>query len=249
MAGHSKWKNIRHTKAKQDARKGKIFTKLIREITVAARTGGSEPSSNSRLRTAVQAALGENMTRDTIDRAIARGLGEEAATQDEELRYEGYAPGGVAVMVDCMTNNRNRTAGEVRHMFVKYSGNLGAEGSVGYLFTRRGVLRFAEGINEDRLLEVALDAGADDVVTQDDGSFEVLTHPDHFNDVQEKIIKAGLKPEQAEITEMPSTYALLDDVEIAQKCLKLIDGLEELDDVQNVYTNVDIADDIAGQLE
>lgn len=248
MAGHSKWANIKHTKAKQDARKGKVFTKMIREITVSARNG-ADPKSNPRLRTAVQAALGENMTRDTIDRAIARGVGNDVADQMEEIRYEGYGLGGVAVMVDCMTNNRNRTAGDVRHMFTKFGGNLGTTGSVGYLFAKKGVIHFAPGANEDKIMEVALELGADDIVTESDGSIEVFTTPDQFSEIQEGLQKAGLKSERAEVGEMPSTFALLDDIDMAKKFMKMTEALEELDDVQNVYTNVDISDAVAKALE
>lgn len=248
MAGHSKWANIKHHKAKQDSLKGKLFTKLIRELTVAARTGGADAASNPRLRAAVQAALSENMTRDTIDRAIARGNGTDEAGNVDEMRYEGYGAGGVAVIVDCMSNNRNRTAGEVRHAFSKCGGNLGSTGSVAYLFKRCGVINFAPGADENRLMEVALELGADDIVTSADGAIEIVTTAEQFETVQAGLMKAGLKPERAEVTFVASTRALLSDLETAQAVVKLIDMLEDLDDVQKVYTNVDIADDIAEQL-
>ncbi|WP_028238516.1 YebC/PmpR family DNA-binding transcriptional regulator [Stutzerimonas azotifigens] len=247
MAGHSKWANIKHRKERQDAKKGKIFTKLIRELTVAARQGGGIPADNPRLRLAVDKALTANMTRDTIDRAIARGAGSGDADNMEELTYEGYAPSGVAVYVEAMTDNRNRTAAEVRHVFSKCGGNLGTDGSVAYLFERKGQLSFAPGVNEDALMEAALEAGADDIVTNDDGSIEVFTAFTDFIAVSEALTEAGFKPEEAEIAMVPSTTATLD-LETAQKVLKLIDMLEDLDDVQNVYSNADIPDDVMEQL-
>ncbi len=248
MAGHSKWANIKHKKAKQDALKGKVFTKLIRELTVAARSGGGEPQTNSRLRAAIQAAYAANMSRDTVERAITRGLGEDDAANVEEIRYEGYGVGGVAVMVDCMTDNRNRTAGEVRHAFSKCGGNLGTSGSVAFLFTQRGVIHFAAGVSEDKVMELALEQGAEDVVVDDAGGIDVMTTPELFSHIQEALVKSGLTPERAEVTELPSTYAELTDLESAQKILKLTEMLEELDDVQKVYTNADISDAIAAAL-
>ncbi|TWH64758.1 YebC/PmpR family DNA-binding regulatory protein [Azomonas agilis] len=247
MAGHSKWANIKHRKERQDAKRGKIFTKLIRELTVAAKQGGGNPADNPRLRLALDKALTANMTRDTIDRAIARGAGSTDTDNMEELTYEGYAPSGVAVYVEAMTDNRNRTAAEVRHVFSKCGGNLGTDGSVAYLFERKGQLQFAVGVNEDALMEAALEAGADDVVTHEDGSIEVLTSFADFISVNEALIKAGFKPENAEVTMIPSTTADLD-LETAQKVLKLIDMLEDLDDVQNVYSNAEISDEVMAQL-
>lgn len=246
MAGHSKWANIRHRKGAQDAKRGKIFTKLIREITVSAKIS-PDPHSNPRLRVAIDKALGNNMTRDTIDRAIKRGSGEAGAENYEEIRYEGYGPGGVAVMVDCLTDNRNRTVGEVRHAFTKCGGNLGTSGSVAYLFSEGGVINFAKGANEDKIMEVALEAGADDVISHGDGSIEVLTSPPVFADVREAIQKTGLIPESAEVTMRASTLAALG-LEDAQKMVRLLEMLEDLDDVQKVYSNADIPDEIMGQL-
>lgn len=247
MAGHSKWANIKHRKERQDAKKGKIFTKLIRELTVAAKQGGGIPADNPRLRLAVDKALTANMTRDTIDRAIARGVGSADGDNVEELTYEGYAPSGVAVLVEAMTDNRNRTAAEVRHAFSKFGGNLGTDGSVAYLFDRKGQISYAPGIDEDALMEAALEAGADDVVSNDDGSVDVFTSFADFIAVNEALEAAGFKSENAEVTMIPSTEATLD-LDSAQKVLKLIDALEDLDDVQNVYSNADIPDDVMEQL-
>lgn len=247
MAGHSKWANIRHRKGAQDAKRGKIFSKLIREITVAAKMGGGDPDSNPRLRTAIDKALGQNMTKDTIDRAVKRGAGDTETENYEELRYEGYGPGGVAVMVDCLTDNRNRTVGEVRHAFTKRGGNLGTDGSVAYLFTKQGVLSYPAGSDEDRIMELALEAGAEDVVTNDDGSIDVITTPEAFVDVKEAVVAAGLAPENSDITMTPSTTVELE-LEDAQKVMGLIDMLEDLDDVQNVYTNADFSDEVMEQL-
>ena len=247
MAGHSKWANIKHRKERQDAKKGKIFTKLIRELTVAAKHGGGIPADNPRLRLAVDKALTANMTRDTIDRAIARGAGSSDADNMEELSYEGYAPNGVAVYVEAMTDNRNRTAAEVRHVFSKCGGNLGTDGSVAYLFERKGQLSFAPGVNEEALMDAALEAGADDIVTNDDGSIDVFTSFADYIAVNEALNEAGFKPEASEIAMIPSMTATLD-LETAQKVLKLIDMLEDLDDVQNVYSNADIPDDVMEQL-
>lgn len=245
MAGHSKWANIQHRKNAQDAKRGKIFTKLIREITVAAKQGG-DPSANPRLRLAIDKALGANMTRDTVDRAVKRGSGAMDGDNYEEVRYEGYGPGGVAVMVDCLTDNRNRTVGEVRHAFSKAGGNLGTDGSVSYMFTPRGVISFAE-VDEDAIMEAALEAGADDVLTYDDGSTEVLTSPDAFEDVKNAMVAAGLAFIEAEITQYPATRSEVD-AEAAPKLLKMIDMLEDLDDVQNVYHNADVSDEVMASL-
>ena len=247
MAGHSKWANIKHRKAAQDAKRGKIFTKLIRELTVSAKVGGGNPADNPRLRAAVDKALGANMTRDTIDRAIARGAGSNDADNMEELTYEGYGAGGVAVLVEAMTDNRNRTVSEVRHAFGKCGGNLGTDGSVAYLFTRRGQLTFSADTDEESLMEVALESGAEDFVTNDDGSFDVFTSFEEFGAVRDALEAAGFAPESAEVTMVPSTQAELD-LDTAQKVVRLIDMLEDLDDVQNVYSNASISDDIMEQL-
>jgi len=239
MAGHSKWANIQHRKNAQDAKRGKLFTKLIREINVAARMGGSDLNSNPRLRLAVDKALGGNMTKDTIERAIKKGAGELDDVSYEENRYEGYGIEGVAIMVDTMTDNKNRTVSEVKHAFSKYAGNLGAVGSVSYLFTKLGILNFSAEADEDALMEVALEAGADDVVTLDDGSFEVLTTEDSFVDVKEAMTAAGQEAVHSEVTMRASTEVTMD-VEKGQKLLKLLDALEDLDDVQNVYHNADL---------
>jgi YebC/PmpR family DNA-binding regulatory protein len=247
MAGHSKWANIQHRKGKQDARRGKLFTKLIREITVAARMGGGDPDANPRLRAAIDNALSNNMPKDTVERAIKRGTGEEGADQVEEVRYEGYGPGGVAVMVDCMTDNRNRTVADVRHAFNKCGGNLGTDGSVAYLFQNRGVITFPTGTDEDAVMEAALEAGAEDIVTNEDGSIDVLTDADTFVEVKEQIIKAGFEPESAEIT-MRAAIDVKVDRDTAESMLKLLDMLDDLDDVQKVYSNADIPDEVLAEL-
>ncbi len=243
MAGHSKWANIQHRKGAQDAKRGKLFTKLIREITVAARLGGADPAANPRLRAAIDKALGSNMSKDTIERAVKRGAGAQEGDNFEAVRYEGYGPNGVAVMVDCLTDNRNRTVAEVRHAFSKAGGNLGTDGSVAYLFTKAGVIGFAAGSDEEQLMEVALEAGAEDVVTGDDGSIEVITLPEDFSAVKEALEAASLTPEYAEVTMRPSTTVALG-LEDAQKVLRLVDMLEDLDDVQQVYSNADIPADV-----
>jgi YebC/PmpR family DNA-binding regulatory protein len=247
MAGHSKWANIQHRKNTQDAKRGKLFTRLIREITVAARMSGGDPGANPRLRLVMDKALAANMPRDTIDRAIKRGTGNLEGVEYEEIRYEGYGPGGVAVMVDAMTDNRNRTVAEVRHAFGKCGGNLGTSGSVAFQFSEQGVLSYPAGSDEDRIMEVALEAGADDVVSNDDGSVDVLTAPALFQTVREAMLAAGLKPEEAEITQRASSSTTLG-LEDAQKMVKLLDMLEDLDDTQNVYSNADIPDAILAQL-
>lgn len=238
MAGHSKWANIKHRKAAQDAKRGKIFTKIIREIVVAAKTGGDNPDDNPALRAVIDKALSANMKRDTIDKAIARGAGNNDSDNYENLTYEGYGPGGVAILVECLTDNKNRTVAEVRHAFTKAGSELGASGSVAYLFERKGQLIYAADVSEERLLEEALEAGADDIINHQD-SFEVLTSPEEFLTVKQALIEKKLKPEAAEVTMLPSTQAELD-VETALKVITLIDRLEDLDDTQNVYTNADI---------
>ncbi|MEK1906225.1 MAG: YebC/PmpR family DNA-binding transcriptional regulator [Pseudomonas sp.] len=248
MAGHSKWANIKHRKGRQDAKRGKIFTKLIRELTVAAK-GSAVPADNPRLRLAVDKALTANMTRDVIDRAIARGAGNDAADNVIEMSYEGYAPSGVAIIVEAMTDNRNRTAADVRHAFTKCGGNLGTDGSVAYMFDRKGQISFAPGVSEDALMEAALDAGADDVEMGEDGSALVSTSFAEFLSVNEALTAAGFKGEEAEIAMIPSISAPVTDLEIAKKVMKLIDMLEDLDDVQNVYHNAEIPDEIMEQLD
>ncbi|HEX7953630.1 MAG TPA: YebC/PmpR family DNA-binding transcriptional regulator [Burkholderiales bacterium] len=236
MAGHSKWANIQHRKGRQDAKRGKIFTRLIKEITVASRLGGSDISANPRLRLAVDKAYANNMPKDTVERATKRGSGELEGVSYEEIRYEGYGIAGAAVIVDCMTDNRVRTVAEVRHAFAKHGGNLGSEGSVAFLFQHCGQLLFAPGTSEDKLMEAALEAGAEDVVANDDGSIEVITAPNDFLAVKEKLEKAGLKAELAEVTMKPTTEIALTG-EDAAKMQKLMDALESLDDVQEVYTS------------
>ncbi|MCS0437779.1 YebC/PmpR family DNA-binding transcriptional regulator [Vibrio diabolicus] len=247
MAGHSKWANIRHRKAAQDAKRGKVFTKLIREIVVAAKEGGGEPENNPRLRAAIDKALSNNMTRDTVNRAVSRGAGGEGDDNMETVIYEGYGPGGTAVMVECMTDNRNRTVSGVRHAFSKSGGNLGTDGSVNYLFDKKGVISYAPGLDEDAVMEVALESGADDIETSEDGSIDVYTVPSDFGLVKDALDAAGFEAENAEVSLIPSTKAELD-VDTAPKLLRLIDALEDLDDVQEVYHNGDISDDVAVSL-
>lgn len=236
MAGHSKWANIKHRKERQDAKKGKVFTKYIREITVAARMGGAREEDNPRLRAIVAKALTANMSRDIINRAIQRGAGGEDDKKLDELTYEGYGIGGVAVLVEAMTDNINRTVGEVRHAFSKNGGNLGTNGSVAYLFSKRGEISYAAGTDEDKVMEVALEAGADDVQADEDG-ITVITSPEAFGAVLDALNAAGLKAESAEVTMSASTQADIDDLEQAEKIMKMIDMLEDLDDVQEVYSN------------
>ena len=247
MAGHSKWANIKHRKAAQDAKRGKVFTKLIRELVVAAKQGGPLPEDNPRLRAAVDKALASNMTRDTIDRAIARGAGTNDADDMEELTYEGYAPGGIAVLVEVMTDNRNRTVAEVRHAFSKRGGNLGTDGSVAYLFTRKGQLGFAPGIDEDQLIDVALEAGAEDIEANDDGSVDVTTAWEEFAAVKAAVEAAGLVADHGEVTMLAATTVAVD-AGGAEKLMGLVDALEDLDDVQNVYTNVEISNEVLASL-
>lgn len=235
MAGHSKWANIKHKKAAQDAKRGKVFTRLIKEITVAAKLGGADPGMNPRLRLAVEKAYEANMPKDNVERAIKRGSGELEGVDYEEIRYEGYGIAGAAVMVDCLTDNRTRTVADVRHAFAKYGGNMGAEGSVAFLFKHCGQLLLAPGASEDKVMDVAIDAGADDVVVNDDGSIEVITTPPDFLSVKEALEKVGLKPELAEVTMKPASESLLAG-EDGLRMQKLLDALESLDDVQDVYT-------------
>lgn len=243
MAGHSKWANIKRHKGAQDAKRGKVFTKIIREITVAARMGGGDPAFNPRLRLAVDKGIAANMPKDNVERAIKRGTGELEGAHYEEVTYEGYGPGGVAVMVDCTTDNRNRTAGEVRHAFSKHGGNLGTDGSVGYLFKQQGVISYPPGTQEDTVLEVALEAGAEDVVVDDDGAIDVITSPEAFAGVRDALVKKGLTPEMAEVTQRASVDVALTG-EDAEKMLKLLEVLDDLDDVQNVFTNADFPEEM-----
>jgi YebC/PmpR family DNA-binding regulatory protein len=243
MAGHSKWANIKFRKGAQDAKRGKIFTKLIREITTATRAGGPDIASNPRLRLAIDKAKSQSMPKDNIDRAVKRGSGDLDGDNFEEIRYEGYGPSGVAIMVDCLTDNRNRTVGEVRHAFTKYGGNMGADGSVGYLFTFVGQLSYAPGSSEAAIMEAAIDAGALDVIVNDDQSIDVLSEPDEFESLCTAMEKCGLAPEHSETTMRAETRAAVDS-ESAETLLKLLDVLEDLDDVQQVYSNADIPDDL-----
>jgi len=247
MAGHSKWANIKHRKAAQDAKRGKVFTKFIREITVAARMGGPLVEDNPRLRAAVDKALSSNMTRDTIDRAIKRGAGGDDDKNLDELTYEGYGSGGVAILVETMTDNVNRTVAEVRHAFNKAGGNLGTNGSVAYMFTRRGELAFAPGVDEEALMEAALEAGADDVISHEDGSVDVITRFESFGSVLDALKIAGYEADNSEVTMAAETQADLD-VDTAAKVMRLIDALEDLDDVQNVYSNGNFTAEIMEQL-
>ena len=236
MAGHSKWANIKHKKAATDAKRGKIFTRLIREITVAARLAGGDPSMNPRLRLAIDKAMDQNMPKDTIERAVKRGSGGQEGVAYEEIRYEGYGISGAAVIVDCMTDNRTRTVADVRHAFSKYGGNLGTDGSVAFLFKHCGQLVFAPGTDENKVMEAALDAGAEDVITNDDGSIEVITGTNDFVAARDALAKAGFKPELAELTMKPSVEVAMQG-ENAAKMQKLLDAFEALDDVQEVHTN------------
>lgn len=241
MAGHSKWANIKHRKAAADAKKGKVFTRLIKEITVAARLGGGDPESNPRLRLAMDKAREANMAKDSVQNAIKRGTGQLEGVTYEEVRYEGYGTGGAAVMLDCLTDNRTRTVAEVRHAFTKHGGNLGSDGSVAYLFKHCGQFVFAPGTSEDPVMEAALEAGAEDVVANEDGSIEVVCAPGDFAAVKAGLERAGLRPELAEITMKPATETALAGAE-AQKMRALLDALEGLDDVQEVYTTAALED-------
>jgi len=236
MAGHSKWANIQHLKGRQDEKRGKIWTKLIKEITVAAKLGGGDVATNPRLRLAIDKAKDSNMPNDNVQRAIARGTGSMEGVNYEEIRYEGYGMNGAAIIVDCLTDNRTRTVAEVRHAFNKNGGNMGAEGSVAFLFKHCGQMLFAPGTSEDQLMEVALDAGAEDVITHDDGSLEVLSPVPDFTNVQDAISKSGLKPQLATVAMRPEIEITLEGDQ-AESMQKLLDALENLDDVQEVFTN------------
>src|SRR5574339_22657 len=241
MAGHSKWANIKHRKAAADAKKGKVFTRLIKEITVAAKLGGGDPNSNPRLRLAMDKAREANMTKDSVQNAIKRGTGQLEGVSYEEIRYEGYGPGGAAVIVDCLTDNRTRTVAEVRHAFTKNGGNMGSDGSVSYLFKHCGQFVFAPGASEEKVMDAALEAGAEDVVANDDGSIEVVCAPNDFHAVRAALDKAGLKPELAEVTMKPLNEVALAGGE-AQRMRSLLDALESLDDAQDVYTTAVLDD-------
>lgn len=247
MAGHSKWANIQHRKGAQDKKRGKLFTKLIREITVAARMGGGDLDANPRLRLAVDKAKAKSMPKDNIERAIKKGSGDQDGTDFIEIRYEGYGPGGTAVMVDCMTDNRNRTVAEVRHAFSKFGGNLGADGSVAFQFQHVGILSYPAGSDEDAIMEAAIEAGAEDVLVDDDKSVEVLTDPAEFEVVRDAMRAAGHEPDNAELTMRAENTTELA-LQTASSMIKLLEMLEDLDDVQSVYSNADIPDDVLAQL-
>ena len=247
MAGHSKWANIQHRKGRQDAKRGKLFTKLIREITVAAKLGGSDSSANPRLRAAIDNGLSNNMTKDTIDRAVKRGAGGDENSNVDEIRYEGYGPNGVAIIVDTMTDNKNRTVAEIRHAFSKFGGNLGTDGSVSYLFTKIGLISLQGEIDEDAIMEAALEGGAEDIITNGDNSIDVITNPDNLVDIKDVIVAAGFDPQNTEITMRASTTSELDK-KSAETMIKLLDELEDLDDVQKVYSNAEIPDEILAEL-
>jgi YebC/PmpR family DNA-binding regulatory protein len=247
MAGHSKWANIQHRKGAQDKKRGKLFTKLIREITVAAKMGGPDLDANPRLRLAVDKAKAQSMPKDNIERAVKRGAGETDGDDFIEIRYEGYGPGGTAVMVDCLTDNRNRTVADVRHAFTKFGGNLGADGSVNYLFNQVGELQYPSDVDEDAVMAAAIEAGAEDVIVDDDGAIEVLTAPEDFEQVRDAMNDSGLEPESAQITMRASTSAELG-VKEASSMVKMLEVLEDLDDVQEVYSNADISDDVLDQI-
>lgn len=248
MAGHSKWHNIQHRKGAQDAKRGKIFTKLIREITIAAKLGGPDPDANPRLRAAIDKALSANMTKDTIQRAAKRGAGSGEAENMAEVRYEGYGPNGVAVIVDCLTDNKNRTVSDVRHAFTKNGGNLGTDGSVAYLFSKKGLISFSSDTDEEKIIEVAIEAGAEDVIANDDHTIDVVTTAEDFMTVKEALKAAGLTVEGSEVTMIPSTEVEIVDEEEAAKMVRLSDMLEDLDDVQNVYSNATIPEQLLENL-
>ena len=248
MAGHSKWANIKRHKAKQDAKKGKLYTKLIREITVSAKLGGGDANSNPRLRAALDKATEANMTKDVIDRAIKRGVGGMEGENVEEVRYEGYGPGGTAFIVECMTNNRNRTVGEVRHAFTKNGGNLGTDGSVAYLFKKQGLITFGAGVDEERLTEHVLELGAEDIRVNPDKTIDVITSPESFLNVKESLVKSGFIAEEAEIAMVSDIKVTISDKETAENVIDLTDALEDLDDVQSVYSNAVIVEEVLAEL-
>jgi len=246
MAGHSKWHNIQHRKGAQDAKRGKVFTKLIKEIVVAAKMGGDVIENNPSLRAVIDKALAANMKRDTIDNAVKRGAGNLEGENYEEVRYEGYGLGGTAIMVDCLTDNRNRTVADVRHAFSKHGGKLGTDGSVSYMFSKQGFISFVSG-DEDAIMEVAIEFGADDIITNDDGTLDVITTPNNFFSVKDALVANNLNPEHSQITMEPDNRIELN-LEDAEKFMKLIDRLEDLDDAQEVYHNADISDEVMAQL-
>ncbi len=248
MAGHSKWANIKHRKGAQDAKRGKIFTKIIREMSVAAKAGGGDPANNPSLRSVIDKALGANMKRDTIDKTIKKATGTMDGIVYEEVRYEGYGPGGTAVMVDCLTDNRNRTVAEVRHAFSKAGGNLGTDGSVAYMFNKMGIISYPDSVDEDAVMEAAMEAGADDIVTNEDGSVDVMTAPEDYLSVKDAMIVSGFEPESSEVTMEAENKTELD-AKGAEKMLRLIDVLEDLDDVQEVYSNAEISEEVLAQIE
>lgn len=244
MSGHSKWANIKHRKGAEDARRGKVFTKVVKEIIVAARFGGGDPSANPRLRTVLLKAKACNLPKDNVDRAIKKGTGELEGANYEELTYEGYGPGGVAVLVESMTDNKNRTVADIRHLFSKYNGNLGENGCVGWMFDKKGWISVPKkGVDEDSLMMAALDAGAEDVKNEDDAEFEVITAPDDFEAVRASLEKAGIPVGEAEVTMLPKNYTRIIGKE-AEQMVKLMDALDDNDDVQKVYTNADIPDEV-----
>jgi YebC/PmpR family DNA-binding regulatory protein len=247
MAGHSKWHNIQHRKGAQDAKRGKVFTKLIKEIVIAAKAGGGVIENNPGLRMVIDKALASNMKRDTIENAVKRGSGDLEGENYDEVRYEGYGLAGTAIMVDTLTDNRNRTVADVRHAFTKHGGNLGTDGSVSYLFTKQGFISFATGSDEDQIMEIALDSGAQDVVTNDDGSIDVITSPEEFFTVKDALADAGLESVHSQVTMEPSIRVELN-LQDAEKFMKLIERLEDLDDTQEVYHNADISDEVMAKL-
>lgn len=248
MAGHSKWANIKHRKAAQDAKRGKVFTRLIRELTVAARQGGGEPADNPRLRAAIDKALASNMTKDTIQRAVDRGAGNIDGEAMDEVVYEGYGPEGVAILVETMTDNRNRTVSEVRHAFSKHGGNLGTSGSVAFMFHRQGRLTLPEDISEETAMEATLEANPEDIESLDDGRLEVVTTPDGFGVVKDALEAASITPDESEVGLFPETYTLIEELELGQRLVALVDHLEDLDDVQNVVTNADFSDAVVEEM-
>lgn len=248
MAGHSKWANIQHRKGAQDRKRAKVFTRMIREVVVAAQMGGSDPDANPRLRLALTKARSASVPKDSIERAVKRGAGELEGEDYEEIRYEGYGPGGAAVMVDCLSDNRNRTVADVRHAFTKYNGQLGTDGSVAFMFKHEGVISFAADANEEVIMEAALDAGAEDVVTNEDGSIDVITEPSVFPEVLEALEATDVDVANSEVTYRPANKAELDDKK-SESMMKMLDKLEELDDVQEVYTNAEFSENFLENLE
>ena len=245
MAGHSKWANIKHKKAREDAKRGKIFTKIAREIIVAARLGGGDPDHNPRLRRAIQKAKSYNMPKENIERAIKRGTGELEGTSFEEVIYEGYGPGGVAILIEAITDNRNRTVSEIRTIFTKHGGSLGEAGCVAWMFDKKGMIT-VEGVDEDRLMEIAIEAGAEDV-REEEGVFQVITAPDELEDVREQLEQKGVTVKEATLTYIPQSTVRVEG-EKAEKLIKLLDALENHDDVQNVYANFDVPEEVLSSI-